>query len=140
MPTIEITDKGLQALEGLDPSSNEARFLSGLEQQGPSESETLLRSLNPQQQQRVVDAYVEAGLIEMSQESSGDLIPSVGGLSSGLDIRFEPIKTSTEVRTTPISISDNGPVVGDVSGLDFSGFKETFEPEETTSPDQEEQV
>lgn len=127
MPLIEITDSGLQRLQGLDPQSNEARILSALEQSGPVQSEEMFRSLNPQQQKQVVDTLESAGVIEVSRGAvSSELIPPLE-FSTGLEIRTGSIQAIPDIRIPDISIgdvktSDDGNIVGD-----FSGFSGTFE-------------
>lgn len=135
MPTIEITDQGLQRLQTLDPQSGEARFLSALEELGPSPSEQLLQGVNPQQQQRIVQSFTEAGLIEVSEEAETvptpqqptppqeapprDLVGPID-LSTGFELRIPEISTGAEVRIPDISISDNGNIVGEFVGIDSS--------------------
>lgn len=127
MPLIEITDLGLTRLETLDPQSSEARILSALEQSGPTQSEVLLESLNPQQQKQTVDILRNAGVVEVSEKvTSEELIPSLD-ISTGLEIRTGPIQAIPDVRIPDISIgdiktSDDGNVIGD-----FTGFSGTFE-------------
>lgn len=124
MATVEITEQGIKTLETLEPDTPEARFLSALEESGPSNISTLLPQANPQQQRQVVKNFTDSGLIKASEVPKAIIDSPKPEPSSDFhffsDITIPPIKTDTEVHTPDvripdISISPDGNIVGDIT-------------------------